>query len=196
MLADGADLAHVLHGDWLAATGVVGDGQHDQRDALAADARDEGLERGDIHVAFEGVIEGGLAAFGDDEVDGFGADEFDVGAGGVEVGVVGDDVALLAGDAEEDALGGAALVGGDDVRVAEDVLHGVAEAIEAAAAGIALVAFHDGGPLMGGHGAGAGVGEEVDEDVVGREQEEVVVRRLSGVLRAARGWSSGWARRS
>jgi hypothetical protein len=62
------------------------------------------------------------------------------------------------------------------VRVAEDVLDGVAEADEAAAAGIALVAFHDGGPLVGGHGAGAGVGEQVDEDVVGREQEHVVVR--------------------
>ena len=60
------------------------------------------------------------------QVDGFGADELDVGAGGVEVRVVGHDVALLAHHAEEDALGGAALVRGDDVVVAEDVLHGIA----------------------------------------------------------------------
>ena len=78
--------------------------------------------------------------------------------------------------AEEDALGGAALVRGNDVLVAEDVLHGIAEAVEAAAAGVAFVAFHDGGPLMGGHGAGAGVGEQIDEHVVGGQQEEVVVR--------------------
>ena len=83
----------------------------------------------------------GLAAFGDHQVDRLGADEFHVGAGGVEVRVVGNDVALLAGDAEQNALGGAALVRGDHVLVAEDVLDGIAEAIEAAAAGVALVAL-------------------------------------------------------
>ena len=174
-LADGADRADVLHGNGLAASGVVRDGEHDERDVFAAYASDERFERGDIHVAFEGIAERGLAAFRNEEVDGFCADELDVGARGVEMGVVGDDVALLTGNTEEDALGGAALVGGDDVGVADDVLDGVAESVEAAAAGVALVAFHDGCPLMRGHGAGAGVGEEVDEDVVGVEKEEVVM---------------------
>ena len=143
---------------------------------------DQALERGDIHVAFEGMLQAGLAAFGNDQIDGLGADEFDVGARGVEVRVVGNDVALLAHHAEQDALGGAALVGGDHVLVAEDVLHGVAEAIEAAAAGVALVAFHDGGPLVRGHGAGAGVGEQVDEDIVGGQQKQVVVRGAEQLL--------------
>ena len=84
--------------------------------------------------------------------------------------------------AEEDAFGGATLVRRDHVLVAEDVLHGIAEAVEAAAAGVALVAFHDGGPLMRGHGAGAGVGQQVDEDVVGREQKQVVVRGAQQML--------------
>jgi hypothetical protein len=35
-LADGGDGLGVLHGDGLAAAGVVGDGEHDQRNALAA----------------------------------------------------------------------------------------------------------------------------------------------------------------
>ena len=83
---------------------------------------------------------------------------------------------FLQHDAEQDAFGGAALVGGNDVLVAEDVLHGVAEAVEALAAGVALVALHDGGPLVGGHGAGTGVGEQIDEHVVGRQEKEVVVR--------------------
>ena len=83
------------------------------------------FERGHVHVAFEGMRGGGLLAFGDDQIDGFGAGEFDVGAGGVEMRVVGDDVAFLARDAEENALGGAALVRGDDVAIAEDVLDGV-----------------------------------------------------------------------
>jgi hypothetical protein len=92
------------------------------------------------------------------------------------VGVVGDDVALLAHDVEQDALGCAALVGGDDVTVAGDVLDGALEVMEALAARIALIAFHDAGPLVGGHGAGSRVGEQIDEDVVGFEKEEVVVR--------------------
>ena len=134
------------------------------------------LERSDIHIAFERVLHGGLTALGDEQIDGLGAHELDVGAGGVEVRIVGNDVALLAGDAKEDALGGTSLMGGDYVLVAADVLDGIAKTIEAAASGIAFVAFHDGGPLVGGHGAGAGVGEQVDEDIVGVEEKQVVVR--------------------
>ena len=133
---------------------------------LAADALDEGFERGHIHVAFEGMRGGGMLPFFDHQVDGFSSDEFDVRARGVEVGVVGDYVTFLAGYSEEDALGGASLMRGDDVTVTEDFLDGVLEAVEAAAAGVAFVAFHDGGPLMRGHGPGAGVGEQVDQDIV------------------------------
>jgi hypothetical protein len=149
---------------------------------LAANAPDEGLEGTDVHVAFEGMSRCGVLAFFDDEIDGLGADEFDVGAGGVEVRVVGDDVAFLAGHTEQEALGGASLMGGDDVAVSEDVLDGILEAVEAAAAGVAFVAFHDGGPLVGGHGSGAGVGEEIDEDIVGGEKEEVVVGGFEELL--------------
>src|ERR1700688_1475979 len=104
------------------------------------------------------MLDARLAAFGNDHVCGFGSYVFDVGAGGVEVGVVGNDVAFFAHHAEEDALGGSALVGRDDVLVSEDILDGGAESFEAAAAGVTLVAFHDGGPLVGGHGSGAGIG--------------------------------------
>ena len=75
-----------------------------------------------------------------EKVDGLCAGELNVGAGGVEMRIVGDNIALLAGDAEENPLGGAALVGRDHVFVTENVLNRVAEVIEAAAARIALVA--------------------------------------------------------
>ena len=182
LAANRADGFDVLHRHGLAAAGVVGHGQHDQGHALAAGALNQALQRGDVHVAFERMLQAGLAALGDDQIDRLGADELDVGAGGVEVRVVGDDIAFLAHHAEEDALGGAALVGGDDVLVAEDILNGGAELLEAAAAGVTLVAFHDGRPLVGGHGAGAGVGEQVDEDIVGRQQEKVVVRGAEQLL--------------
>ena len=60
---------------------------------------------------------------------------------------------------------------GNHVLVAEDILHRIAEAIEAAAARVALVALHDRGPLMGGHGPGARVGKQVDQHIVGRQAE-------------------------
>ena len=59
---------------------------------------------------------------------------------------------------------------------------GVAEVIEAAAARVTLVAFHDAGPLMRRHGAGAGIGEQVDEHVVGGQEEQVVVSRAQQLL--------------
>ncbi len=134
------------------------------------------------------MLERRLAAFGDGQIDGFGAGEFNVGAGGIEVSVVGDDVAFFTRDSEENALCGAALVRGDDMLVTEDVLDGIPETIEAAAAGITFIAFHDGGPLMRGHGAGAGVSEEVDENVVGGEEKKIVMRGLEKffALRAGR----------
>ena len=72
-----------------------------------------------------------MATFCNEQIDGLRAGEFHVGARGVEVGVVGNDVSLFARDAEEDALGGAALMCGDDVLVAEDFLDGFFEVIEA-----------------------------------------------------------------
>src|SRR5271165_6084212 len=98
-----------------------------------------------------------LARLGDRNIHGFRADELDVGTGSVEVGVVGNDGALLAHHAEQNAFGGTALVCWDDVLIAEDVLDRVAEVIEAAAARVALVAHHHRSPLPRGHRSGTGV---------------------------------------
>ena len=117
-----------------------------------------------------------LARFRNRKVHSLGTDEFDVGARGVEVRVVGDHVALLAHHAEQNALGGAALVRRNHMLIAEDVLDGIAEVVEAPAAGVALVALHDRRPLLGRHGAGARIGEQIDEHIVGRKQKQVVVR--------------------
>jgi len=118
----------------------------------------------------------GLSRFGDGEVNSLRADELDVGARGVEVRVVGDDIALLAGHAEQNAFSGASLVRGNHMLIAEDVLDRIAKTIEAAAARVALVTLHDRRPLPRGHGAGAGVGQQVDEHIVGGKQKQVIVR--------------------
>ena len=116
-----------------------------------------------------------MAPFGAEKVNGFSAGEFNVGARCIEMGVVGDDVAFLTADTKENAFSGAALMGWDHAPVPEDGLNGIAEVVEAATAGIALIAFHHGGPLVRGHGAGPGVGQQVDEHVIRGKQEDVEV---------------------
>ncbi len=78
--------------------------------------------------------------------------------------------------AEQDALRRAPLVRRDHVLVAEDILHGIAKVVEAAAAGIALVAQHDGCPLPRRHRSRARIGQQVDKHIVSGKQKQVVMR--------------------
>src|SRR5207247_7066430 len=143
-----ADIAHrlrIFHRDRLAAARVVRDRQHDQRNALAADPRDQLLERRHIHIALEGVAVSRLIAFGDEQVRRFRTHELDVGASAVEVAVVGHHIALLAHHAEKYPFGRPSLMGRDDVTVAEDILNAAPEAVKSRAARVAFIAFHHGG---------------------------------------------------
>ena len=128
------------------------------------------------------MLQARLAALGDHQIHRLGADKLHVRARRVEVRVVGDDIAFLAHHAEQNALRRAALVGRDDVLVAENILHRRAELLEAAAAGITLIAFHHRRPLVRGHRAGAGIGEQVDEDIVRGQEKKVVVRGAQQLL--------------
>ncbi len=172
--ADRGHLAHVGKRDRLPAAGVVGDGEHDERDAVGAVLGERLTEAVDVHVALEGVVRVHVGELGRGEVERDGSAELDVGARRVEVAVVGHHVALVAHDGEEDPLGSSALMGRDDVLEAGDVLDRVAEAEPAGASRIRLVAAHDAAPLLGAHCAGAGVGEEVDDHVFGAQLEDVV----------------------
>ena len=89
--------------------------------------------------------------------------------------IVGDDLPGLHHDAEQDVLGSAALVRRYDLLEAKDILDRVPKAIPAAGAGIGLVAAHQGAPGVRGHGAGAGVRQQVDDHVLGAQQESIVV---------------------
>ncbi len=189
LVGEGGHLPDVSHGHRLPAHGVVGDGEHDQRNALRPHLGDELLQGPGVHVAFEGMYGLGDLPFGDHQVHRPGTLVLHVGPGGVEVGVVGHHVALLVPygilwthDREQYALGGPALVGGDDVLKAEDRLHRCLEAPPAGAAGIGLVPTHGRRPLLAAHGSRAAVGEQVDEHVLGAKGEEVVVGRLQDGL--------------
>ncbi len=181
-IADGADLAQVGQRDGLPSARVVRDRDEHDRDGLASALLDERLERGHVHVALERVDGRGLTALGDGQVHGFRPGELHVGAGGVEVGVVGHHHPRAGHHAEQDLLRRPPLVGGNDVTEREQLLDGLEEPIPAGAAGVRLVTALDAGPLLGAHGAGARIGQEVDEHVVGVEVEQVVARGLQGGL--------------
>ena len=77
--------------------------------------------------------------------------------------------------------------------VADDFLDGFFEVVEALAARVALVAFHDSGPLMRGHGACAGVCEQVDQNVFGGKQKQIVKSGFQQLLALlARGPANGF----
>ena len=118
----------------------------------------------------------------DDDVDEDRAGQFLVLAGGGEVHVARHVVTGLDQRLRDEVLGAAALVGGDEVLIAVVGAHGVFEVVEVAAAGVGLVAQHHAGPLAVAHGVGAAVGEQVDVDVFGAEEEGVVAGRVKGDL--------------
>ena len=89
----------------------------------------EGLERRDVHVSLERMEHRWNATLGDDQVDGLGAGVLDVGAGRIEMGVVGDGLSGATDRREQDLLGGPALVRRDDVFEREERLDRLEERI-------------------------------------------------------------------
>jgi hypothetical protein len=179
-IAHRSDRPQVAQRDGLAAARVVRDRDEDDRD-VHRPLGEEPVERVDVHVALERVDRRRLATLGDDEVDGLGAGRLDVRSRRVEVGVVRDDLARAADDAEQDLLGSPALVGRDDVLEREERLDALEERVPARTARVALVAVLDGRPLVAAHRAGPGVREEVDEDVLRVHVEQVVAGCLDGL---------------
>ena len=131
-------------------------------------------------LPLKGCSLAGIVPFGNDHVDERAAGQFLVQPGGGEVHVAGHEVARLDEHLREDVLGAASLVGGHEVAIAVILAHGVFEVIEVAAAGVGLVAEHHAGPLPVAHGAGAAVGQQVDVNVLGAEQEGVVAGLAHG----------------
>ena len=170
-LARGAD---VFHRNRLPAARVIGHGQHAQWNVVHAMLFDEALQLGDIHVALERVLRGGVPTLVDHQVNGGRALGLDVGTRGVEVCVIGDDVVGFGHHREQDAFRRPALVGGYQVLERHQALDRLLETVKRWAAGIGLVALHDRAPLAGAHAGGARVGQQVDQHVVRVQGEEVV----------------------
>ena len=186
----------VRHRDRLAAAGVVGDGEHDQRNLLRAFGCDQPLQRRHVHVALE--IQARLR----------------VGASGMGRSTARAPVnSMLARVVSKCVLFGTTWPG----------RHSTVNRMRSAARpwcvgimcrnpvsssttrfmrkklslpGVGFVAAHHGGPLLGGHGAGAGIGQQVDQDVRALDEKQVVAGLAAGTVRAPRAWCGAAARRS
>ena len=124
----------------------------------------------------------GIEPLVDHQVGGFRALVLDVRARGVEVDVARHHLPGLQDRGEQQVLGDAPLVRGDDVAVAEDVADGRLEVIVVPAPGVGLVAQHEPGPLVVAHRRRAAVGEQVHVDRVRGHREDVEPRIADGVL--------------
>ena len=162
-----ADVANIGHRNGLPTTRIVRNRHHDDGNAFRAVLGDEFLECLDIHVALERVIGVEITCFGTGQVDRRTSNELDVAARRVEVGVVRHDGVGFDHDPEQDVFRCPALMRWNDLLESEYVFHGVAKTVPAARPGVGLVAAHHGSPGFGGHGAGAGVRQQIDYDVFG-----------------------------
>ena len=118
----------------------------------------------------------GSWASSDDHVDELAARQLLVQAGRREVHVAGDLVAVADEHLGDDVLGAATLMRRDHVLVAVDAPDGLLEPVEASAAGVGLVAHHDRRPLPVAHRVRAGVGQQVDRDLIRAQEERVPAR--------------------
>ena len=174
-----ADRTQIRQRDGLPTTAVVGD-RHEHDRHVFAPRTQQRLECRNVHVALERMVDLRVAALGDEQIDRLRPGVLDVGPGRVEVGVVRHHLPGAAQDAEDDLLGGPALVSGNHVLEREQVAHRVPEHVIGRRPGIGLVAVLDRGPLIATHRAGARVGEQIDQHVAGLHLEQVVTRLAHG----------------
>ena len=173
-VAQRPDRPQVLQRHRLAAAAVVGH-RHHHAGHVVRPLGQQHLQGVHVEVALERVPGPRIPGVRGDQVGRRRAGVLDVGPGGVEVGVARHHLARPAEQGEQDPLGRPALVGGDHVREGEQLLHGLLEDRVRGGAGVRLVAVLDRRPLVPAHRPGAGVGEQVDQHVLGPQLEEVVV---------------------
>ena len=168
---DGLDIGHR---DRLAAARVVGDGQHHERNARRALAAISASSAATSMLPLKSSRACVSAASG------IGRSTARAPVNSMLARVVskcvlfGTTVPGLHDHGEQDALGGAALMRRNHVAEAGEFVAPPSQAEEALAARIGFVAAHHRRPLLGGHGAGAGIGQQIDQDVGGGDQEEIV----------------------
>ena len=132
------------------------------------------LQGSNVHIALERVLGFRVTALFNHQVDGLRALRFDIGTGGIEMRVVRYRVGFVGNQCKQDAFGGAALVGRNQVPEWHQVFHRRFETVIRRAAGIGFIAHHQCAPLPGAHAGGARIGQQVDQHIVRVQGEQVV----------------------
>ena len=135
---------------------------------------DDGFQLGDVHVALERVGADHFQTLVGNDLLHHAAIERDVRLGGGEVIVHRYHRTLRYQCLREDVLAGTALVRGQEVIHAEDLVQLALQARVGGAAGVAVIGNHHGGLLLVAHGVHAAVGQHVHEDILVLQQEGVV----------------------
>ena len=182
LLADLRGFPKILQAHGLTAAGIVGDGGHHQGNPVFAVGFDGLFELPDVHVALEGMGHLGAKGLVDDAVHGFPAVVEDMGPGGIEGHVEGNHVSLFEEGAENHVFRRPPLMSGNDVVEAENILYRCLEVEEAVRSRIGFIPHHKGRPLVLAHGAGAGIGEKIDVDILGAQAEHVEMPPLKGLF--------------
>ncbi len=173
-IAQGAQLAHILHADRLAARHVDRAGQADVRNVGGALLLDERLHLAQVHIALERVQIGWVMGLVNDHIYEYAASHLLVQAGRGEVHVARDILPWLDRGLAQQMLRAASLVGWHDVAIAIVGLNGIFQVVEIAAAGIGFVAQHHASPLPIAHGARAAVGQQVNVDRLRAQEKRIV----------------------
>src|SRR5258708_2580629 len=108
--ADRAHLPDIFHRNRLPSAGIIGYGEHHQRDSLPPNPTNQFLQRSHVHVSLKWMFVAGFASFGNQQIDCFSAYKLDICPRGIEMRVVGNNVTFLASDSEKNSLSGASLM--------------------------------------------------------------------------------------
>ena len=169
-----ASLADVLHANRLTTNGIIGNGEHHERN-IALVLLEHLFQLLQADITLEGNFQLGVVSLGNGNIDGECLAALNVTLRGVEMGVTGDDLAGLHEVAEQHVLSGTTLVSRDNKLETSQFGNSVFHVVEGAGTAVALIAHHHRAPLTVAHGTRTRVGEQVNIDVVALQHENVVV---------------------
>ncbi len=128
--------ADICHANRLSAAGIIGDGQHDNRNSVHADFFNGVSQRIQIHIALEWIESARVSAFRYDEVTRLGSSIFNMCAGRIEMGVVEHNITGTSNIGKQNVFSRPSLMGGNQMFKSCDVAYGIPQSIEGRGAGI------------------------------------------------------------
>ena len=166
LVAKFTSLLDVLHRNGLTANGVVGNGEHHERN-ITLILNENFLQLLERNVTLERYLKLCVLGLVDCNVDSLSLAGFDVTLSSIEVGVARNNVAFLNEIREENILGSTSLVSWNYILETKDALYHFLELIERGCTCITLVTKHHSRPLLVAHGACTRVSKTVDIDLIG-----------------------------